>query len=155
MNFRDHAVFLFATGCYVGKIPVAPGTFGSLIGVLGCFFLSKIHLSIAVLVTVLFIILAIRIAAEAEKILKKTDPGCVVIDEIAGMIIVLLGLPANWTTAAAGFILFRLLDIVKPFPIRLLERRLSGGLGVVMDDVAAGIMANVALRLALFLKDMI
>jgi phosphatidylglycerophosphatase A len=154
MNFRDNAVVLFATGCYVGKIPGAPGTFGSLIGVLGCFFLSKTHLSIAVLVTVFFIILAVWIAAEAEKILKKNDPGCVVIDEIAGMMIVLLGLPVNWTTAAVGFIFFRLLDIVKPFPIGRLERQFSGGLGVVMDDVAAGIMANVALRLALSLKDM-
>lgn len=155
MNFRDNAVVLLATGCYVGKIPVAPGTFGSLLGVLGCFFLAKTHLFMAVLVTAFFVALSIWIAAKAQKILKKNDPGCIVIDEIAGMMIALLGLPVNRTTAAAGFIFFRLLDILKPFPIRRLERHLSGGLGVVMDDVAAGIMANGALRLALSLKDMI
>ena len=155
MNFKDNAVILLATGCYVGKIPVAPGTAGSLLGILGCLVLSKIQLSLAVPAAVIFIFLAIRIAADAEKILKETDPGCIVIDEIAGMMIVLLGLPFNWVTVAVGFIFFRILDILKPFPIRSLERRFSGGVGVVIDDVAAGIIANIALRFALIIKDTI
>ena len=139
----------------MGKIPVAPGTAGSLLGVLGCLVLSKIQLSLAVLAAVVFIYLAIRIAAEAENILKKTDPGCIVIDEIAGMMIALLGLPFNWATVAVGFIFFRVMDIFKPFPIGRLERKFSGGVGVVIDDVAAGLMANIALRFALFIKDRI
>ena len=155
MNFKDNAVILLATGFYLGKIPVAPGTAGSLLGVLGCLVLSKIQLSLAVLAAVIFIFLAIQIAAEAVKILKETDPGCIVIDEIAGMMIVLLGLPFNWATVAIGFIFFRILDILKPFPIGHLERRFTGGVGVVIDDVAAGIIANIALRFALVIKDRI
>ncbi|MGD2272190.1 MAG: phosphatidylglycerophosphatase A, partial [Desulfobacterales bacterium] len=84
--------------------------------------------------------------------LKKEDPGCIVIDEIAGMMIVLVGVPLDWSTVVGGFIIFRLLDIIKPFPIRILERRFSGGFGIVVDDVAAGIMANLALRLVIFLN---
>ena len=155
MNSKDNALILLATGFYLGKIPVAPGTAGSLLGVLGCLVLSKIQLSLAVLAAVIFIFLAIQIAAEAVKILKETDPGCIVIDEIAGMMIVLLGLPFNWATVAIGFIFFRILDILKPFPIGHLERRFTGGVGVVIDDVAAGILANIALRFALIIKDRI
>jgi phosphatidylglycerophosphatase A len=155
MNFKDEAVIFVATGCYLGKIPVAPGTAGSLLGILGCWALSPIPLSLSAPAVVIFIFLAIGIASKAEKLLKESDPGCIVIDEIAGMIIVLLGLPFNWVTVAVGFISFRLLDVLKPFPIGHLERRLSGGVGVVIDDVAAGIMANLVLRFFLITKDAI
>jgi phosphatidylglycerophosphatase A len=87
------------------------------------------------------------IANEAEKILKTKDPGCIVIDEIAGMILTLIGLPFNMVMAGAGFMLFRVLDIWKPYPIRFFEKKLPGGVGVVMDDVAAGILSNVVLRI--------
>ena len=74
------------------------------------------------------------------------------IDEIAGMAVTLVGLPFNLTTALIGFIFFRILDIVKPFPIRTLDKRLFGGFGVVMDDVAAGIFANLLLRVIIYFK---
>jgi phosphatidylglycerophosphatase A len=149
MKFRDTAVIFLATGCYLGRVPVAPGTFGSLLGLLICVVLSDIWLISAVLITIAFIGCSVWIADEAEKSLNQEDPGCIVIDEIAGMMVTLIGLPFNLFTAAAGFILFRLLDILKPFPIRLIERRLSGGVGVVADDVAAGILANIVLRIVL------
>lgn len=149
MKFRDTAVIFLATGCYLGRVPVAPGTFGSLLGLLICVVLSDIWLISAVLITIAFIGCSVWIADEAEKRLNQKDPGCIVIDEIAGMMVTLIGLPFNLFTAAAGFILFRLLDILKPFPIRLIERRLSGGVGVVADDVAAGILANIVLRIVL------
>ena len=149
MKFRDTAVIFLATGCYLGRVPVAPGTFGSLLGLLICVVLSDIWLTSAVLITIAFIGCSVWIADEAEKRLNQKDPGCIVIDEIAGMMVTLIGLPFNLFTAAAGFILFRLLDILKPFPIRLIERRLSGGVGVVADDVAAGILANIVLRIVL------
>lgn len=152
MDFREKAVILFATGCYVGKVPVAPGTFGSTLGLPICFVLSKIHLLVAIFISVSFIIAAIWVAKNAERILNKRDPGCVVIDEISGMAVTLLGLPFNWVTAVCGFILFRLFDILKPFPIRSLEQRFSGGTGVVLDDVIAGCLANVVLRLAFYFK---
>jgi phosphatidylglycerophosphatase A len=93
-----------------------------------------------------FIIFAVCIADAAEKILKQNDPGCIVIDEIAGMMVTLIGLPVSPITLVSGFIIFRILDILKPFPIRNIDKRIPGGLGVVADDVAAGIIANLLLR---------
>jgi phosphatidylglycerophosphatase A len=149
MNFKQKTVMFLATGCYIGNISFAPGTFGSVLGLLLCFFLSKIDFSIAVLLTLIFILSAIWIAGEAEKILGEEDPGCIVIDEIAGIILTLSGLPFNITSMTAGFLIFRALDIWKPYPIRLLENKFSGGIGIVLDDVVAGILSNVILRVFL------
>ena len=152
MNFPDKVAVFLATGFYIGKIPLAPGTFGSLIGLPLCFLLAEIQLSAAIIAVLLIIALAIWISNVAERTLERKDPGCIVIDEIAGMVVTLIGLPFNLTTATIGFILFRILDILKPFPIRILEKRLPGGLGIVADDVVAGIFANVLIRvLAVFL----
>jgi phosphatidylglycerophosphatase A len=147
MKLREDAVMFLATGFYIGNIPVAPGTFGSLIGLPICFALAGISLVPAVLCTLLFISFAVYIADAAEKLLKRSDPGCIVIDEIAGMMVTLIGLPFNPITVVIGFIIFRILDILKPFPIRNLDRRIPGGLGVVADDVAAGLFANLMLRI--------
>ena len=135
-----------ATGFRTGNIPFAPGTFGSLIGLPLSFALAGISLTPAMLCILFFIIFAVCIADAAEKILKQNDPGCIVIDEIAGMMVALVGLPFNPITVVIGFILFRILDILKPFPIRELDKRIPGGLGVVADDVAAGIITNILLR---------
>ena len=147
MKLRDEAVVFLATGFYIGNIPFAPGTFGSILGLPLCFVLAGLKLPLAIIFTVLFIIVAVWIANGAEKVLKKNDPGCIVIDEIAGMAVTLVGLPFNLTTALIGFIIFRILDILKPFPIRSLDKRVSGGVGIVLDDVVAGIFANLLLRL--------
>ena len=142
-----------ATGFYVGNIPLAPGTFGSLIGLPLCFMLAGIQLPPAIITAVLFIGFAVWVSNAAEKILKKKDPGCIVIDEVCGMVVTLIGLPFNLTTAVIGFVIFRILDILKPFPIRTLDKRLPGGIGIVADDVAAGIFANVLTRVLLVILD--
>jgi phosphatidylglycerophosphatase A len=149
MNFTNKTAVFLATGGYVGFIPFAPGTFGSLIGLPFCFLLAGIQLSAAIIAALLFIALAIWISGVAAKTLKRKDPGCIVIDEIAGMVVTFIGLPFTLTTAFLGFILFRILDILKPFPIRTLDQRLSGGLGIVADDVVAGIFANIITRISL------
>jgi len=146
MNFREKSVMFLATGCFIGNIPFAPGTFGTILGLPLCFLLAKTELPVAVFLTAIFIIFAILIAHDAEKILKKDDPGCIVIDEIAGLMVALFGLPFNVIYASAGFAIFRFFDILKPFPIRLIEKKLSGGTAIVMDDVAAGICTNLVLR---------
>ena len=146
MKIRDDAIVFLATGFYIGNIPFAPGTFGTILGLPLCFLLGLLKLPLALVCTMLFILIAIWISHIAEKRLKKKDPGCIVIDEIAGMAVTLIGLPFNLTTGLIGFIIFRILDISKPFPIRALEKHLPGGLGVVADDVIAGIMANLLLR---------
>ena len=149
MNFREKAVIFLATGCFLGNIPFAPGTFGSLLGIPLCFALSKTDVFVAVLITLLFIGLAIWIAHAAEKGFNNTDPGNIVIDEIAGLMVTFIGLPFNIISAVAGFLIFRVLDILKPYPIRFFERKLIGGIGIVMDDVAAGIFSNIILRVLL------
>jgi len=146
MKLRENAVMFLATGFYIGNIPFAPGTFGSLIGIPLSFALAGISLTLAMLCILFFIIFAVCIADAAEKILKQNDPGCIVIDEIAGMMVTLIGLPVSPITLVSGFILFRILDILKPFPIRNIDKWIPGGLGVVADDVAAGIIANLLLR---------
>lgn len=146
MNIKQKSVMFLATGCYIGNISFAPGTFGSVLGLPLCFFLSKIDFSIAVLLILIFILCATWIANEAEKVLKTEDPECIVIDEIAGIILTLFGLPFNIISVTVGILVFRALDIWKPYPIRLLENKLSGGIGIVLDDVVAGIFSNLILR---------
>ena len=147
MKFREEAVLFLATGFYIGNISIAPGSFGSLLGLPLYFVLAGMPLALSVICTLCFIFFAVWIADTAEKILQRIDPGCIVIDEIAGMMVTFIGLPFSPITALIGFIIFRCLDILKPFPIRKLDKRIPGGLGVVADDVAAGIIANLLLRM--------
>jgi len=93
MNSKEKTIMFLATGGFVGNIPFAPGTFGSLVGLPFCFFLSLCGISFAAIFTIAFIVLAIWVAQETEKLIKEKDPGCIVIDEIAGMMVALLGLP--------------------------------------------------------------
>jgi phosphatidylglycerophosphatase A len=150
MQLRRPIVLFCATGGGIGYLPKAPGTFGSLVGLLPCWALSHLDTVSAAAVALLFIGAACWAAHAAEAYLEKKDSRHIVIDEIAGMMITLLGLPFNAMTAAFGFLIFRFLDILKPFPIRLAEQKLPGGIGVVFDDVGAGILGNLMLRLALW-----
>jgi phosphatidylglycerophosphatase A len=155
MKIRDRAVIFLATGLLIGNVPFAPGTFGSLIGLPLAFLLSRLNLLLSVSFILLFVFFAIAVASAAEKILSKKDPAKIVIDEIAGLMVTFAGLPFNLKTAIAGFIIFRAFDILKPFPIRTLERNVPGGGGVVLDDVLAGIYANLILRLAFYITGVI
>ena len=137
---------LLATGCYAGYIPIASGTFGTLVGIPLCYFLSMLGPLEGMLFIVVFAGSAVWISGEAEKVFKKKDSGLIVIDEMAGFLVTLFLIPWSAKSVVTGFLLFRLMDITKPFPIRRLEAKLPGGWGVVGDDVLAGIYANVALR---------
>lgn len=148
MNFMDKLAIAVATGGYLGRIPFAPGTFGSLPGLLLYYAMSKMPGPFAVLLLVAVVSVAVWSSDRAELIMDQKDPGSVVIDEIAGMGVVFAGLPFSLPLAAAGFILFRCIDIIKPFPIRWLEGRLSGGIGVVADDLAAGVICRIILGIA-------
>jgi phosphatidylglycerophosphatase A len=140
---------LFATGGYVGNCPVAPGTLGTLWGLPIAFTLSRLPQGAAFLVTAAMLAAAVWVAGSAAQMMDAKDPGAIVVDEIVGMVVTLLALPFTAVTAVLGFVLFRLLDIAKPFPIGWLDRRLSGGIGIVADDVAAGVAANLVLRIIL------
>jgi phosphatidylglycerophosphatase A len=130
-----------------GYAPFAPGTFGSALGLLLWLVLPG---STAVHAVALAVITAAGIwsGSAAERYFRRTDPGPVVIDEVAGMLVTLFMNPVGWTGAILAFLLFRLLDVVKPYPANRLEK-LPGGLGVMADDVMAALYANVILRLIL------
>jgi len=149
-NLKEKLTFFCATGCYVGLIPIISGTFGSAAGLVLCYFFSLMKIKTAVTGIFFFILFSIWVADKTEKITKQKDPGCIVIDEYAGMLVTLLGLQFTWTSAVAGFFIFRFFDILKPFPIRNIEKKLPGGAGVVLDDVLAGVFSNITLRTILF-----
>jgi phosphatidylglycerophosphatase A len=146
MNFKEKIVMFLATGAYIGRIPFAPGTFGALIGLPVYYLLSMTSLSVAAVITIALIVVAVWASEHAEQLMGKKDPGSVVIDEVAGMVVTLLGIPFGVVTAICGFVLFRIFDIAKPHPVRYLQDDLPGGAGIVMDDIAAGIISNIILR---------
>lgn len=149
MTLSRRLIILVATGGYVGNSPVAPGTVGSIWGLPIAFVLSQFPLGFASGILIALSVGAIWVAGRAAALMGRKDPGAIVIDEVVGMAVALLGLPLTPATIIGGFILFRLLDIIKPFPVGWLDRRLSGGTGIVADDVAAGIIANLILRVLL------
>ncbi|HUE85624.1 MAG TPA: phosphatidylglycerophosphatase A [Vicinamibacterales bacterium] len=138
------ATFLATVG-YVGFIPIAPGTFGSVVG-LAVYAAVSVTSSWVVEAVVLAVVLVAGIwsADRVERQMGK-DPGAVVIDEVAGMLVTLAFLDVSVLAAVVGFFIFRLLDVIKPPPARRLEN-LHGGPGIVLDDVMAGVYSNVALR---------
>jgi phosphatidylglycerophosphatase A len=144
----DVGAKLVATGLGSGYSPVAPGTAGSLVGLLLFLPLAsrgwEIQLAAVVALTILGVLAGSHLAAS----LGLKDPGLVVVDEVAGQWITFLALPMTPVVAVAGFLLFRAMDILKPWPARALER-LPGGVGIMADDVAAGIYANLLLRVGL------
>lgn len=142
---------LFATVFGVGYCPVAPGTVGTIAGAGFYFLMRNMPLPHYIIFVLVFIFMASWVADIAEEIFTEEDPQKVVIDEVAGFLVTMIGFQFNWILVVAGFILFRIFDIIKPFPIRQLEKRITGGFGIVLDDVLAGVYANIALRLIIWI----
>jgi phosphatidylglycerophosphatase A len=144
---------LIASACGVGYIPFAPGTFGSAAGLLVWWLVPSSPAAQGLTILALFA-LGSWAGGVAEKHYGRTDPGLVVIDEVVGMLITLFLNPVGWRGAIAGFLLFRLFDIVKPWPSNRLER-LHGGVGVMADDGMAAVYANITLRVMLALSNVV
>jgi len=142
----EKCVVMLATGCYAGYIPIASGTFGTLIAIPLCYLVSRLDPLQAILLLGLFTGFAVWMSGEAEELFNSKDSSLIVIDEMAGFLVTLFLIPWSVKSVVIGFFLFRLLDIAKPFPIRRIERKVRGGWGVVGDDLLAGIYANVILR---------
>ncbi len=147
MTFKDKVIIFVATGAGLGKIPFAPGTFGTLLGILFVLVFKIINPMYETIYVVALIIFAIWIADKAEKILKQKDPGCIVIDEIAGYVVAMVGISLSIYTMVTGFILFRFFDILKPFPVKYFEKNFKAGPGIVLDDLVAGILSSISLRI--------
>jgi phosphatidylglycerophosphatase A len=136
-----------ATGLYVGKIRIMPGTWGSLAALLPWLFIRDLPLSSYLLVLAAFFILGFFVSGSAEKILDTPDSECIVIDEFLGMFITLTVAPPHPAAWFIGFVFFRIFDIFKPFPVSWIHERIHGGIGIMMDDVMAGLYAFLALQL--------
>jgi phosphatidylglycerophosphatase A len=144
-------ITLAATGFGSGYAPLAPGTAGTLVGIPLYLVFSAMPWPLWLITLIAFTCLAWYVSDEAEKLFGRKDAQCIVIDEIAGLQWTLFLIAPTAIPVALGFLLFRIFDVVKPFPARLFQDRLPGGLGVVADDLAAGVYANVVLRLLLWL----
>jgi phosphatidylglycerophosphatase A len=140
---------IIATAFGVGYAPVASGTFGSAAGLLLWAILPSTVAAQAVAIVVLFV-LGSWSGNVAERHFGRTDPGQVVIDEVMGMLITLFMNPVGWKGAIVAFFLFRIADVIKPYPANRLER-LHGGVGVMADDGMAAVYANLVLRLTIWL----
>ncbi len=139
------AVFV-ATAGGAGYAPIAPGTAGSAVGLLVFYLVRDWSVASAVLLIAAATIVGTWASHEAARHFGREDPGPVVIDEVAGQLVTLVGTGVGVTGAIAGFFLFRILDIIKPWPARRFES-LPGGFGIMADDLMVGLYGNVVLLL--------
>jgi len=144
VTLADRAVLALASGFGLGYAPFAPGTFGSLAGLPLAWGLQHLPAWGQAAAAVALFAAGVPICSRGAKLMNLKDPPAIVFDEIAAFSVVFLAVQFNLATAALGFALFRAFDIVKPWPVRRLER-LSGGLGIMADDYAAAIYAGAAL----------
>lgn len=146
-GMRKLARFL-ALGFGSGKAPFAPGTFGTLVAIPIYLLLRELTPLLYALVVVAMFVLGVWVCQVTELDIGEHDHASIVWDEIVGYLITMFMAPVGWVWIVAGFLLFRLFDIWKPFPIRALERRIQGGLGNMLDDVLAAVYALVCIQMA-------
>lgn len=140
-------IVFVATGAYTGFLPFAPGTFGTLWGIFFFYLLLELQPLVYFVITLSLFFFGVWISTRAEKLLGNKDDKKIIIDEIAGMMISLAFIPKKLELVIAAFILFRIFDIFKP--IKKLEK-IRGGMGVMADDLFAGILANGILQIYVY-----
>jgi len=148
MKRGENIITLFSTGLYTGYFPIAPATFSTLTLGVACYLLMfRCTPYLYGLLTFIIFFLAVWLADTSEKIFQKKDCSFIVIDELVGFLITMFLVPPSWISLTLGFFFFRLFDITKPPPAHFFNNRKKGGWDVVLDDVIAGIYANLALHL--------
>jgi len=143
--FRNPVHFL-AFGLGSGAAPVAPGTFGTLAAVPLYLLLDLLPLNVYLIVLILSFALGIWLCGKTSRALGVHDHGGIVWDEFVGFWLTMVAAPPGWQWLVLGFVLFRFFDIVKPFPIGWLDRKITGGLGIMVDDAVAGSFAWLVLQ---------
>jgi phosphatidylglycerophosphatase A len=146
----NHVILFIAQGAFSGRLPKAPGTAGTIVGVLLYILISGLDPFWYGTACAGVIAFGTWTAGRADAILGTKDNPSIVIDEIAGYLVALAFLPVMWWTVIAGFVLFRIFDILKPWPLYRIQR-IPGGAGVMVDDIGAGIYTNVLLHIAAYL----
>lgn len=144
--FSPKLIEHFVTVGGLGRLPKAPGTFGTLAGIPLAYGLSLAGPVFYLAATIVILILAVFACEIHERQTAKHDAQHIVIDEVVGYLIAFAWLPLTWQSLLAAFVVFRFFDILKPYPISVLDARVKGGLGVMIDDVAAGLAANIILQ---------
>jgi phosphatidylglycerophosphatase A len=137
---------MLATFFYLGYSPIAPGTIGTLGAIILCYFLSSLTELAYLIFTIVFVVFSVLISNRASIENNDTDPSWIVIDEVCGFLVTMFLIPYSFTYVLLGFLFFRFFDVLKPFPISRFES-LKGGLGIVIDDVLAGVYANIILQI--------
>ncbi len=150
MDRIKKAVIIFiAQGAYAGRFPVAPGTAGTLIGVLIYLWMRTISPAAYLAICFIVIMIGIWVADRAESLLGRKDSPSIVIDEIVGYLVAMFMVPRSWEFIFTGFLLFRVFDIIKPYPLKRLQN-IHGGIGVMADDIGAGVYTNLVLEAVRF-----
>jgi phosphatidylglycerophosphatase A len=148
-GFWRNPVHWLAFGFGSGAVPVAPGTAGTLAAVPIYLLLAALDPWLYLLLTLALLLLGVWLCGVTARHLGVHDHGGIVWDEMVGFLLTMSALPPRWDTLLLGFVLFRLFDIAKPWPIRWADRRVPGGLGIMLDDVLAAAYAAFALHLLL------
>ena len=147
--FPRSPAWWLSTGLGAGLVPRIPGTVGTLWGILLYWALRNQTDLLTAGFLLAFLLLAVAASSRTEKLYGQHDNPQIVVDEVVGYLVTVWAIPFTWSHAALGFLLFRFFDIVKPFPIRWVDRRCPGGWGVVLDDALAGVFGNLCLRAAM------
>jgi phosphatidylglycerophosphatase A len=135
-----------------GLAPKAPGTWGTLAAIPIYFLMQDLSLYLYLSLTTIAFILGIWICQKSAEWLNKEDPSAVVWDEIVGYLVTMVAAPQGWAWIILGFVLFRIFDILKPWPISLADQKLHGGFGIMFDDVIAGVFAALSLQFIYYLS---
>ncbi len=143
----ENPIHFVACGFGLGAIPIAPGTFGTLGGVVLYLILSRLPLWVYIMVAVVLLIFGFLICGITNRDFGTDDHPAAVWDEIVGFLFVMIAVPKTWYFILIGFVLFRLFDIWKPWPIRWVDRHIHGGIGVMLDDVVAALFSLVILQI--------
>lgn len=142
----DVFAIAWSSGLGSGYFPVASGTFGTLAAMPLAWLLSRLQVLPWILVMVGFLAVTVATAQRAGRLHGVVDSGRIVADEFAGLFVTVAFLPFTWQVAVAGFFLFRIADILKPWPASWFDRKVKNGLGVTMDDVVAAVYARIAME---------
>jgi len=147
-NLKNFLVQIISSVFFIGYLPLIPGTFGSLAGI-GLFYLLQGSGGAIYFLTIMgVLVLGLLTSSKMENLLNKKDPGCIVIDEVVGMLIALSFMPADLKIVILGFLIFRILDTLKPYPAARLQN-LHGAVGIMADDLIAALYTNIVLQVIL------
>ncbi|NQZ52866.1 MAG: phosphatidylglycerophosphatase A [Piscirickettsiaceae bacterium] len=154
VNFREllkRPICFLGLGFGTGLAPKAPGTFGTLAALPIYWLMQDLSLAIYLAITIIAFVVGIWICQKSADWLGSDDPSAVVWDEIVGYLVTMIAAPTGWQWMLAGFVLFRIFDIWKPWPISWADKNLHGGIGIMVDDVIAGLFSILILQLSLIL----